>query len=212
LLAREQQAAKPKAALTPPPAAMPAAVRQAAAPEPAGGVPGWVWALGLGGIAALVWSLRSRRRQAAAASIGSPGSARFPLAGAGMAGAAPGSGPGYGPGSGPGYGPGPGFPQAAPGGNGLMGIGLAAAGGVAAGMLAEKLLHGGHDAGNNTMASAAGSGGLVPGMFDPPAGDDAASRALEQRQVDFGNGDGWGGDNGGGGGGGGGSDDSSDGW
>lgn len=213
LLEREQQAAKPRAALAPQAVALPAAPRQAAPAEPTGGVPSWVWALGLGGVAAAVWGLVSRRRQAAASPMGN---LRSPLAGAGagvaggmaggMAGGATGGMGAYGPGYG--AGPAPGFPQAAAGGNGLMGIGLAAAGGVAAGMLAEKLLHGGHDTGN-TMASAAGSGGLVPGLFDPPAGGDAAARELEQRQVDFGNGDGWGGDNGGGGGG---SDDSSDGW
>ena len=89
-----------------------------------------------------------------------------------------------------------------------MGIGLAAAGGVAAGMLAEKLLHGSHDPTSN-LSSALGGSAIAPGLFDDAASDNAAARELEQRPVDFGNGDGWGGDDASGGGG---ADDSSDGW
>jgi len=58
------------------------------------------------------------------------------------------------------------------------------------------------------MASAMGSGAIAPGLYGDGAADNAAARELEERPVDFGSGDGWGGDAGGGGG----SDDSSDGW
>lgn len=139
-----------------------------------GGVPGWVWAAGLAAVAALVFA--SLRRRAAAPSA--------PMAPA----------MGYGAGIGPVATP------PAGGGSGLLGVGLAAAGGVAAGMLAERLLDGHRDA--RDAADPGLGGGYVPGMFDD-AGNDAA-RDLEQRPIDFGNGDGWGGGDVGGGDGGGG--------
>jgi hypothetical protein len=70
----------------------------------------------------------------------------------------------------------------------MMGVGLAAAGGVAAGMLAEKFLERGHEQRSE--------GGLLePNSFanaGPLADDDA--RALEERQIDFGSGSEWGDD------------------
>jgi hypothetical protein len=115
---------------------------------------------------------------------------------------------GYGGGYGPG-GYGAGMPQQpTSGGPGLMGMGMAAAGGVAAGMLAERLLHGGHDERSlsrdaSAGGSGGGAGGLIPGSF---GGDAGAADELTRRDIDFGSGDGW---DGGGGGdfGGGGSDD-----
>jgi len=88
-----------------------------------------------------------------------------------------------------------------------MGVGLAAAGGVAAGMLAEKLLHE-HDDRSlpRDSGSNLGGGGIIPGSFDSDAG--SAADELSRRNIDFGAGDSW--DNGGGsdaGGGGGGGDD-----
>jgi hypothetical protein len=90
------------------------------------------------------------------------------------------------------------------GGPGLMGVGLAAAGGVAAGMLAEKLLHG-HDDDNYRRGdggASAAPGGMIPGSFE----DNSAANDLASRDVDFGSGDGWGGGRAGGGGGDGGGD------
>ena len=204
LLEREQVAARPRAAaaVTAPMATAPMAMARPA-PEPAGGVPTWVWALGLGGIAALVWTLVTRRQQAAMPAMGM---ANMPMAQPQAAAYGPVNAPGYGAGAAPGYAPG--YGQAPSRGVGLMGVGLAAAGGVAAGMLAEKLLHGGHDSGSNA-GLAQGSGVGSPGMFDAAPADNAAARELEQRPVDFGNGDGWGGDNADAGGG---DDQGGDGW
>ena len=64
----------------------------------------------------------------------------------------------------------------------MMGLGMAAAGGVAAGMLADELLHR-HGSGNvdNGVANAGG------GFFDTPGGNPAAND-LENRPIDFGTG------------------------
>ena len=88
----------------------------------------------------------------------------------------------------------------------MLGVGLAAAGGVAAGMLAEKMLHEGHDE-RSIPRDTGGGSGLVPGSFD--GGGNSAADELASRDIDFGRGDGWGGSDAGGGdiGGGGGSDD-----
>jgi tetratricopeptide (TPR) repeat protein len=178
LLEQEQAAArrplKVERAATP-------VLREAPAAEPAGrGVPGWVWALGLAAAAALAWRAFGARRQAALAG--------GPVSGAPFGAAATGYGPAY---SAPGM---PGTPAAT--GSGLLGTGLAVAGGVAAGMLAEKLLGGHHDA-TQAATSAPGLNGLVPGMFDDAGANDAAARELDQRQVDFGSGDSWDSDGGG---------------
>ena len=190
LLEREQVAARPRAAATavPPMATAPVAVARPA-PEPASGVPSWVWVLGLAGVAALVWRLVSRRQQAASPGMGM---ANMPMAPPQAAGYGPVNAPGYGAGAAPGYAPG--YGQAPSRGSGLMGVGLGVAGGVAAGMLAEKMLHGGHDSSSNA-GLAQGSGLGSPGMFDDAQVNNPAARELEQRPVDFGNGDGWGGDN-----------------
>ncbi|MDE2275633.1 MAG: hypothetical protein KGK09_04995, partial [Burkholderiales bacterium] len=83
------------------------------------------------------------------------------------------------------YGPGVGVPPA-PGG-GLLGTGLAVAGGVAAGMLAERLFDG--RGGASPAANATGLfPGLNPGSVDSGTIDDSAQRALLDNPVDFGNG------------------------
>jgi hypothetical protein len=172
LLEREQAAARRPLtvdkAMAPVPQQAPAAARAG------GGVPGWIWALGLAAAAALAWRAFGARRQAA-------------LAGGPVSGAPFGAAPTrYEPTH-----PAPGMPGAAgAAGSGLLGTGLAVAGGVAAGMLAEKLMGGHHDA-TQAAAAAPGLGGLVPGMFDDAGADDAAARSLEQREVDFGSGDNW---------------------
>jgi hypothetical protein len=65
---------------------------------------------------------------------------------------------------------------------------LAAAGGFAAGMLAEKMLDGRHE---HDVAGSAATSGLVPGMFDDAPARNAAADELEQRSVDFGSGGDW---------------------
>ena len=173
LLEREQRTAK---SLPSAPANLAPAPRMQAPVERSGGVPGWMWGVGFAVIAVLLWRMFSARRQVAAmtsgASYGAP---------------APGYGPGYGPTGGP--------PSA---GSGMLGTGIAAAGGFAAGMLAEKLLDGRHERDMSSTA-AAGSGGLVPGMFDDASARNEAADELEQRSVDFGSGGDWGGGSDGGG-------------
>jgi hypothetical protein len=68
--------------------------------------------------------------------------------------------------------------------SGLLKTGLAVAGGVAAGMMVDELLHRRQGAGIDPLA------GLQPGAFSPPPANDAASE-LERRSVDFGNGNDW---------------------
>ncbi|MDE2371077.1 MAG: tetratricopeptide repeat protein [Burkholderiales bacterium] len=175
LLAREQRALT----ASPSPNAGAAPLRAQPA-ERAGGVPGWVWIVGLGAFGAFAWSMLKRGTRQQPQGYG----------GATMAGANGMNGFPAGPGYGPGYAP----PQAP--GSGLLGVGLAAAGGVAAGMLAEKLIEGhrGGDASSNwgnPAAPLAGNEALGAGLF--PGGDDGAARDLEQRPIDFGSGDGWGG-------------------
>ncbi len=209
LLKREQQAAAAPRAVTNTPLNTPLntptarqVARPAPAPEPASGIPSWIWVIGLAGVGFVVWKLVSGRQQTPpqASAMGAMAGARPGMAPAGVA-------PGYGSGSAPGYGPGYGQPQAP--GMGMMGVGLAAAGGVAAGMLAEKMLHGGHDSSRNT-GQPIDAGNASGDYFDKSLIANPAAQELEQRPVDFGNGDGWGGGDDAGGGGGSGSSD--DGW
>lgn len=176
------------------------------APEPrSGGIPGWVWLAGLVVLAIVLW--RGFARSRAASANGPTGMG--PMGGGmpasyGPNGPAGGGGAGYGPaqgqGYGPGYGPG-GAPMQRPGG-GLLGTGLALGAGVAGGMLLDRALHGGHEgSGAIDPASAgaaggmAGLGGLDPDSYAPTT--DIAARELENRPVDFGNGDDWSSDGGG---------------
>ena len=144
---------------------------------PSSGVPGWVW---VGGFAILAFVIfRAVSRRAMANNMASAGYAN-PGGGYGM-------NPGMQqPGYGPGYGPAPGA------GGGLLRTGLAAAGGVAGGMLLERMLEGNrHD---ETSGNNYGSQG---GSFDN--GSSQAASELENRPMDFGSGgNDWGGDAGGG--------------
>ncbi len=186
LLQREQVA---EARPTAPTALEPVAPPQAAAPvertERAGsfgGVP--IWLLVAGVILFICLAMRFMR-----------GRTSQPVQ--------PAYGGGFSPGPNMGYGGG--MPQAPSNGRGLMGVGLGVAGGVAAGMLAERLLHGGHD--ERSLPSSAGAGapgGLMPGSFG--GGDFGAADELTRRDIDFGSGDGWGGGDAGGGSDGGGGD------
>lgn len=140
-----------------------------------GGVPGWVWGVGLAFVAFLVWRSVTRRAAMtpnivpAGAGYGSP-------TGYGQ----PGYGqPGYGQ---PGYG-GYGMGQAP--GSGMLRTGLAAAGGLAAGVLAEKYFEGQREREAN--------GGLGGGSNYVDDGSAQAASELESRPIDFGSGDGWGG-------------------
>lgn len=171
-------------------AALPAAVGAApvqrvepAAPASGGGVP--IWLL-VGGAIVFIWlAMRWMRRRTEAQNLQPAMAGGYGMGNQGFQG-----NPGYGPG----------MPQApGSGGPGMMGVGLGVAGGLAAGMLAEKLLHGGHDERSlpRDRADAGGGSGLVPGSFD--AGADNAASELTRRDIDFGSGDGWTGGDGGGG-------------
>jgi hypothetical protein len=144
-----------------------------------GGIPGWVWVVGLIVVAMVLWRGFARSR---AQSMGA-------LAPAGFNG-------GYGPGqAGTGYGPGPYGPGGAPmgggAGSGLLGTGLAVGAGIAGGMLLDRALH------NNGNEGNVNNGGFLGGG-DSYAGNPAAQE-LQDRPIDFGNGNDW--DSGGGGGG-----------
>jgi hypothetical protein len=194
LLSREAQAEKPAAALAAP--VLRESPRAPVEPQRSQGIPGWVWAFGLAGVAAVIWMMTRRRAVAPGGTMMAPA----------MGGVGGGIGPtGYGPGYGPGY------AQPGSSGPGMLGVGLAAAGGVAAGMLAERLLDGGRREAGGNAAVGGGASGLVPGMFDDAPGSSPA-RELEDRPVDFGNGDGWGGGDAGGDAGGGGDGGDGGGW
>ena len=153
---------------TPPPGVTrvaPQAAPARVAPAPAStGMPGWVWLAGLGAIGFVLWRMFSRRRAASAA-----GAAMAPGAGYGtpMQSGVPGApyGAGY-------------APQRP--GSGMLGVGLGAAGGVAAGMLAERMLNSRRDGGVDPATGA-------PGLFDSPATGSAANDLVD-RPIDFGTG------------------------
>ena len=148
----------------------PRAIAPRELPAGGGGLPGWIVPAGLALLGVFLWSLWRRSRSYSAAGSGA-------LAGSygatpGYAGATPMGGP---------------SPLQPSGGSGLMGVGLAAAGGVAAGMLAEKLLDHGREPfrRDDDVAQHGAFGGS-------PVNSDDDARALENRDVDFGSGsDNW---------------------
>ncbi|MEO5845382.1 MAG: tetratricopeptide repeat protein [Caldimonas sp.] len=151
------------------------AVSSRVAPEPAAaGLPGWIWLAGLAAIGFVVWRMFSRNRAAATAgTAAAPGAVH----GTPMQAGAPGAP--YGPGQvGAPYGPG--VPATRPG-SGMLGVGLGAAGGVAAGMLAERMLNSRREGGADRDT------GTSAGLFDSPQ-DGGTSVDLDNRPIDFGTG------------------------
>jgi tetratricopeptide (TPR) repeat protein len=201
LLEREQAAASRSRTLAASPgraaAALPAPVPSEGGPS-SGGMPGWVWGAGGGLLALAAWRLVGSRSRTTAAQ--SPAGAFGPTSAyAGGLAVSPSTGNGI-PAGGASYVPG--YPQPSSGlAGGMLGTGLAVAGGVAAGMLAERLFEGHRDptgAGGNLGMPAAGLGGgaLSAGLgagLDSDA-DDPAARELQDRPIDFGTGNGWVGD------------------
>lgn len=112
--------------------ATPAAIDRPAS----GGLPGWVWPVGILALLFVVWRMiRPSNRALPSAPTGAqPYGTAYP-------------GGGY-----PGAGVGPST------GGGLMGVGLAAAGGVAAGMLGERLLERGHDQRGDALYDSSSAG------------------------------------------------------
>jgi len=201
LLEREQQRAKPSVT-----APVDSSVRSRAAapaapaplPERSQGVPSWVWIAGLAGLGFVAWRMLSNRKAANSTNL-APGQS-YSTATAPNArpnyGAAPIPNPGqnFGPGAVPGQaGMGGGMMGGGMGGgmgSGMMGVGLGVAGGLAAGMLAEKLLHGGHDTPSRAEPPL-DRNSFADNPAAAPERNDAA-QALEDRSVDFGNGNDWG--------------------
>ena len=151
-----------------------------AAPAPASaGLPGWVWLVGLGAIGFVLWRMLSRSRAATAAgAVAAPGTGYGTPMQAGMPGSPYASGAPGTPGA-PGAPYGPGYAAQRPG-SGMLGVGLGAAGGLAAGMLAERMLNSRRD-GNADHPSTS------PGFFDSPQGG-TAGNDLDNRPIDFGTG------------------------
>jgi hypothetical protein len=152
-----------------------AAVQVAPSASQAGGIPSWVWGAALALAAYFLWRGFSRSR-ATQATGGAPS----------FAGSAQAYAPGA-PGTGGVPAPYAGTPTASPmsSSSGLLGTGLAVAGGVAAGMLVDEMLHR-HQGTTGTDQFS----GLQRGVIDAPPTDNAA-KELENRNVDFGNGADW---------------------
>ena len=165
LLEREQKPVQRTESSNP---VFPAAATAAPLRAPAGGIPSWVWLAALGVVGYLLWRGFSRS-QAAPSMNGS-----FGVPGTGY-GAAPAGG--YGSGA-----PYMNTPPVSPSG-GLLKTGLAVAGGVAAGMMVDEMLHHRQGAGTDQLSS------LQRGLDLPPMDD--AAKELEQRNVDFGSGNDW---------------------
>ncbi len=142
-------------------------------PARSAGIPSWVWMAALAAIAFFLWRGLSRSRVAAGSALAGSGAMPPYAGGQTMNPAAP-----YGSGM-----------QA---GSGLLGTGMAVAGGVAGGMLIDELLHRRNGAGNPAGGEMFGSGST-----SAMPGSDAATE-LESRPVDFGNGNGNDWDSGGG--------------
>ena len=138
------------------------------------GIPGWAWLAALGAMGYLLWRgfVRSRATPVASGSYGLPATASANGLGTAPTGGFTGAPSPY-----------ANAPAVSPS-SGLLKTGLAVAGGVAAGMMVDELLHRRQGAGNEHLS------GLQPGAFDPPPANDAAGE-LERRSVDFGNGNDW---------------------
>lgn len=175
LLARKQASANPPAAAQPP-----ARFAVTAQPQAGGGVPLWAWGGAAGLLALLAWRALGAR-QPARTPWPPVTPAAEPAPSTGMPGAA-GAG---------GFGGYASSPPSAPAGGGMWGTGMAAAGGVAAGMLAEKLFEGRRESSPGS-AFLSPSRASDPATFDDRSGRDAAADELQRRAIDMGSGDDWG--------------------
>ena len=145
------------------------------------GIPGWAWGGMLALIGVFLWRGFTRSRATPAATYGATG---MPVATAGQ---------GFGASGMSAVSPGLGAQFSQPGvtpGNGLLGTGLAVAGGVAAGMLVDRMIHSNH---GDSVTSNNVQTGLQSGSFDtqPLTSADQAAQDLQNRPVDFGNGNDW---------------------
>jgi len=179
LLAREQRTGRSLSSMSSPSTAWMQALGERPPANRNSSLPGWIGWLAAAAVALLLWLTVRAVRQSAAMPAG--------YAGAGYGAPAQGPNPASGSGPVPGYGQMNSPPSA---GSGMLGTGLAAAGGFAAGMLADKLFEGGRERGMSG-SGAASSGGLAPGAFDEASARNEAAGELEQRQIDFGSGGDW---------------------
>ena len=161
-----------------------------------GGMPGWVWGLGGAGLAFAAWRMFSASQQVGPAGTLTPagaGGMRAMTVGSGLPAnngyaAAPAAGPA------PVYGQPAYASQAAAPSSGLLGTGLAVAGGLAAGMMVEKLFEGHRESSSGGFANygntpAPNLRDTSPGLFETQA--PSAAQELEQRPIDMGTGDEW---------------------
>ena len=156
--------------------APPVAATHVDAAPAASAMPGWVWLAGLAAIGFVVWRMFARGRGGSmTGGAMAPGPGYGTATGAGVPGAPHGGGAGGAPGApyGPGY-----APQRP--GSGMLGVGLGAAGGLAAGMLAERML-------NSRREGSGDAPSTSPGLFDAPQ-DGSAADDLDHRPIDFGTG------------------------
>jgi hypothetical protein len=145
------------------------------------GMPSWLIIGGLVVVGVLVMRAFRRKRQAQQVQQVQPFS---PGQQAGWGGANP---QGYGPGAGAPYGPGA-YPAQQAGGGALR-TGMAVAGGLAAGVLLDRMLTG------NQAQAADHQPGQALGNNSGDTGQALDDTGFERRPIDFGNGAGWGGGN-----------------
>lgn len=156
--------------------APPVAATHVDAAPAASAMPGWLWLAGLAAIGFVVWRMFARGRGGSmTGGAMAPGPGYGTATGAGVPGAPHGGGTAGAPGApyGPGY-----APQRP--GSGMLGVGLGAAGGLAAGMLAERML-------NSRREGSGDAPSTSPGLFDAPQ-DGSAADDLDHRPIDFGTG------------------------
>lgn len=145
------------------------------APGDDSGVPSWLIIGGIVVAGVLIMRALKRRREARQV---------HPLAPGQQAGWGSTNPPGYGPAGSAPYGAGS-FP--APGGGGALRTGMAVAGGLAAGVLLDRMLTG------NQAQAAEPPPGQALGDHSGDAGQMLDDTGFERRAIDFGNGAGWGG-------------------
>lgn len=174
LLAREQASANPSPAATQSPARF-----AVTAPAHGGGVPLWAWGGAAGLLALLAWRALGARQPARTQwPPATPASEPAPSTGMpGVVGAG-------------GFGGYASAPPSAPAGGGMWGTGMAVAGGVAAGMLAEKLFDAHRESGP-VPAFLSSSRASDPAPADDRSARDAAADELQRRSIDMGSGDDW---------------------
>lgn len=181
LLARERRTSRPLSSMWSPANAWTPALDRPLAPARDTGIPAWLWVLSGAAVLLLLW----RTAAVVSRAMATPANP----AGTGYRYAAAPQPPASFSNPGAAYAPASAAPSAA---SGMLGTGVAAAGGFAAGMLVDKLLSDGRERGMSGIGAAPGVG-FLPGGYEGTSSRDEAADELEQRPIDFGSGNGWGG-------------------